>query len=243
MKDVTPYKDSEKSKKDQVALMFDNISGKYDKINRIMTFGIDQTWRKKALNLLKISQPQSILDVATGTGDFAIMANDILKPKEIVGVDISEGMLSYGVEKVKLLKLDSTIRLQKADSEKLPFEDNKFDAVTVSYGVRNFENLEIGLSEILRVLKPQGKLVILEATEPENKLIKFFFDLYAKKIVPMIGKLISGDGRAYSYLQESVAKFPQGNNFVQILNKLGYIKTEWIPLTFGASSIYTGCKS
>lgn len=242
MEEVVPYKELDKSKKEQVALMFDNISGKYDRINRIMTFGIDQSWRRKALKLLMPLQPKQMLDVATGTGDFAIQANKMLHPEKIVGIDISQGMLDIGKQKLAALKLDAQIQLLKADSESIPFSDNNFDAVTVAYGVRNFENLEKGLSEILRVLKPGGRLVILEATEPQNKIIKFGFDLYAKKIVPFIGKLISGDSRAYDYLQESVAKFPQGNEFIKIFNKVGYTDTKWMPLTFGASSIYTGCK-
>ncbi len=242
MEEVVPYKELDKSKKEQVALMFDNISGKYDRINRIMTFGIDQSWRRKSLRLLLANRPQLILDVATGTGDFAIQANKILNPLNIIGIDISEGMLEKGQQKLEALKLDTKIKLMKGDSENLPFEDHKFDAVTVAYGVRNFENLEKGLSEILRVLKPGGKLVVLEATEPQNKLIKFAFDLYAKRMVPFVGKMISGDNRAYDYLQESVARFPQGNEFVKILNKIGYVDTQWIPLTLGASSIYTGCK-
>ena len=242
MKEVVPYKDLSKSKKEQVALMFDNISGKYDKINRLMTFGIDQSWRRKSLKLLLPYNPKHILDVATGTGDFAIQALKVLNPNKIVGVDISEGMLDIGKQKLKALKLEEKISLVKGDSEKLPFESNIFDAVTVAYGVRNFENLEAGLAEILRVLRPGGRLVILEATEPQNKIVKFGFDIYAKKIIPFVGSLISGDSRAYDYLQESVAKFPQGNNFIQILNKVGYTQTKWIPLTFGASSIYTGCK-
>lgn len=242
MIDVTPYNDHQKSKKEQVALMFDNISSNYDKINRIMTFGIDIAWRKKALLKLKKSAPKNLLDIATGTGDFAIMANEILNPEKIIGVDISEGMLSIGKNKITKLNLDKIITLNTGDSEKLPFEDNNFDAVTVAYGVRNFENLENGLSEILRVLKPKGTLVILEATEPDNKIVKFFFDLYAKKIVPFIGKMISGDRRAYDYLQESVAKFPQGKKFIEILQKTGFKNTAWDKLTLGASSIYIGCK-
>lgn len=242
MEEVVPYKDLDKSKKEQVALMFDNISGKYDKINRIMTFGIDQSWRRKSLRLLLPHKPKQMLDVATGTGDFAIQAYKMLQPDTIVGIDISQGMLDIGKHKLEQLQLASKIQLLKADSESIPFDDNNFDAITVAYGVRNFENLEKGLSEILRVLKPGGRLVILEATEPQNKIIKFGFDLYAKKMVPFIGRLISGDSRAYDYLQESVAKFPQGVEFIKIFNKVGYTDTKWIPLTFGASSIYTGCK-
>lgn len=239
---VVPYKNLQKGKKEQVALMFDNISQRYDFLNRILTFGIDQSWRRTALAYLKQSQPKLILDVATGTGDFAIQAFEMLKPDKIIGIDISEGMLEVGRKKMKHHDLSSYIEMVSGDSEKIPFDDNNFDAITVSYGVRNFENLENGLAEMLRVLKPGGLVVILEASEPTNKFVKIFYNVYFKLILPKIGRLISGDGSAYSYLPESVSKFPQGNMFKNILDKLGYKNTKWVPLTFGASSVYIGSK-
>ncbi len=239
---VLPYKNLKSGKKEQVALMFDNISQRYDFLNRILTFGIDQSWRRTALSHLKVLQPKLLLDVATGTGDFAIQAYQMLKPLKIIGIDISDGMLEVGRRKMNQQNLNEVIEMVSGDSEKLPFEDNNFDAITVSYGVRNFENLENGLSEMLRVLKPGGMVVILEASEPTNKFLKVFYNLYFKVILPKIGRLISGDSSAYSYLPESVSKFPQGKNFIGILDQIGYKKTKWVPLTFGASSVYIGSK-
>jgi demethylmenaquinone methyltransferase/2-methoxy-6-polyprenyl-1,4-benzoquinol methylase len=238
MKVVKPYKSSNLSKKEQVCFMFNTIADRYDKLNRIITFGIDILWRKKALELLKNENPQKIIDIATGTGDFAILAAKILKPKEIIGIDIADKMLKIGKEKIKTRNLNTIIRLEMGDSENIAYPDNYFDAAIVAYGVRNFENLEKGLKEIHRVLKKGGKFIILEATTPKNKVINFLFTLYFKKIVPIIGKLISKDKSAYQYLPESVSNFPQGNQFLTILTNSGYKNAQMLSLTMGASTIY-----
>lgn len=239
---VIPYKDQTASKKDQVAQMFDNISNNYDLLNRILSGGIDIIWRKKAISYLKSERPQLMLDVATGTGDFAIEAYKKLKPKKIIGVDISTGMLSYGREKIEKLGLQDIIDLKEGNSENLPFEDNTFDAVTVSFGVRNFENLEQGLRDIYRVLKKGGSLVVLEFSQPEAFPIKQFYSFYSAQVLPRIGKTISKDTSAYTYLPESVAAFPSGEDFLQIMQKVGFVFTRDEALTFGISSIYYGKK-
>ena len=239
---VLPYKNTENSKKEQVAAMFDNVSGSYDFLNHFLSLGIDFYWRKKALKLLKTEKPKAILDVATGTGDFAIEAVNIIKPEKIVGVDISEGMMALGREKVKKLKLNNTIELKYGDSENLPFEDNTFDAVTVSFGVRNFENLEKGLKNIFNVIKPGGTCLILEFSRPKSFPVKQLFNFYFKNILPLLGKVISKDRSAYTYLFESVQAFPDGNNFLDIFKDVGFKQTKWIPLAFGITSIYIGKK-
>jgi demethylmenaquinone methyltransferase/2-methoxy-6-polyprenyl-1,4-benzoquinol methylase len=239
---VLPYKNQDSGKKEQVALMFNNISHSYDLLNRVLSGGIDIYWRKKAIAFLKDDKPKLMLDIATGTGDFALEALK-LNPDKIIGVDISEGMLAMGKEKIAKLGLSDKISLQLADSEKLPFEANTFDAITVSFGVRNFENLERGLSDMFRVLKPNGKVVILEFSNPENKTFAKVYNFYSKYILPPIGKLISQDDAAYTYLPESVKVFPYGIEFLQILEKVGFKQTLCVPLTFGISSIYVGTKS
>ncbi len=238
---VVPYKDKQGSKKEQVASMFDSISGKYDFLNHFLSMGIDITWRKKAIKMLKKDQPKQILDIATGTGDFAIEAL-ALNPDKVTGVDISEGMLSVGREKMKKKGLSDKIELLSGDSEQLQFEDNKFDAVIVSFGVRNFENLEKGLSDMHRVLKPGGKTVILEFSKPKTFPFKQLYSFYFKWILPKIGNTISKDQAAYTYLPESVREFPDGKNFLQILDKVGFKETKCKPLTLGISSIYVGTK-
>lgn len=238
---VVPYKDKQGSKKEQVASMFDNISGNYDFLNHFLSLGIDITWRKKAIRMLRADQPKLILDIATGTGDFAIEALS-LKPDKVIGVDISEGMLKVGREKLKKKKLEDTIELQLGDSERLAFDDNKFDAVIVSFGVRNFENLEKGLADMFRVLKPGGKMVILEFSKPKAFPFKQLYHFYFKWILPKIGNVISRDQAAYTYLPESVQEFPDGQNFLQILKSIGFKNTQCKPLTLGISSIYTGTK-
>ncbi len=238
---VLPYKDKESSKKQQVADMFDNISPRYDFLNHFLSLGIDIRWRKKAIKLLKEIQPKKILDIATGTGDFAIESLS-LNPDKVIGVDISEGMLSVGREKLKKRKLDSRISLESGDSENLPFEDNMFDAIIVAFGVRNFENLEKGLAEMYRVVRPGGKVVILEFSKPKRFPFKQLYNFYFKNILPTIGKTISKDSSAYTYLPESVKSFPDGAVFTSILDKLGFKNTECKPLTLGISSIYTGIK-
>ncbi len=238
---VTPYKDSELSKKEQVAEMFDNVSGNYDFLNRIMTFGIDIKWRKKVVKIVGNKKPETILDIATGTGDFAIMLAK-LKPKKIVGIDLSIGMLQVGIQKVKEKNLEDLIEMVLGDSEDLPFEDDSFDAITVGFGVRNFENLDKGLQEIYRVLKPNGIFVVLETSQPEKFPVKQLFNFYSKYIIPTIGKLGSKDKRAYTYLPESAAVFPYGKKFNNILEKNGFNNATNKPLTFGSASIYTAMK-
>lgn len=238
---VVPYKEKETTKKEQVAEMFNNISHRYDFLNHFLSLGIDILWRKKAIRLLKPDQPKQILDIATGTGDFAVEAL-ALNPDRIVGVDISSGMLEVGKQKMKRKKVDHIIDMQMGDSEKLLFEDNTFDATIVAFGVRNFENLKQGLSDMHRVLKPGGKAVIIEFSRPRTFPMKQLYSFYFKSILPIIGKLISKDQSAYTYLPESVDAFPDGQNFLDILSAVGYKKTECRPLTFGIASIYIGQK-
>lgn len=238
---VVPYKEKEGTKKEQVAEMFNNISHKYDFLNHFLSLGIDILWRKKAIKQLKQDQPKQILDIATGTGDFAIEAL-ALKPDKVVGVDISAGMLEMGKQKMKRKGLDHIIDMQMGDSEKLLFDDNTFDAVIVSFGVRNFENLEKGLSDMFRVLKPGGKTVIVEFSRPRRFPMKQLYNFYFKSILPVVGKMVSKDNAAYTYLPESVQVFPDGNDFLTILKKVGFKNTECKPLTFGISSIYIGQK-
>ncbi|GAB3648207.1 bifunctional demethylmenaquinone methyltransferase/2-methoxy-6-polyprenyl-1,4-benzoquinol methylase UbiE [Echinicola sediminis] len=238
---VVPYKDQQEGKKTQVAKMFNNISKRYDLLNHMLSLGIDIIWRKKAIKLLQKDQPKLILDIATGTGDFAIEAL-VLNPEKVIGVDISEGMLSEGKKKIKNKKLDHLIELQMGDSEKLLFPENKFDAVIVSFGVRNFENLEKGLADMHRVLKPGGKTVILEFSKPKKFPLKQGYNFYFKYILPQIGKLISKDQSAYTYLPESVQAFPDGKDFLEVLKKVGFTNTKCKSLTFGISSIYIGEK-
>ncbi|GAA4846215.1 bifunctional demethylmenaquinone methyltransferase/2-methoxy-6-polyprenyl-1,4-benzoquinol methylase UbiE [Algivirga pacifica] len=238
---VLPYKENNSGKKQQVATMFNNISSKYDLLNRMLSVGIDIIWRKNAIQKLKKSSPQTILDVATGTGDLAIEAMS-LSPKKIVGVDISEGMLSFGRKKIAQKKLDNVISLELGDSENLQFEDNTFDAAMCAFGVRNFENLEKGLSEIFRVLKPGGTLVVLEFSQPEIFPFKQIYHFYFNNILPLIGKVISKDQAAYTYLPESVEAFPYGEQFNNVLRKIGYQSVKCDPQTFGISSIYTAQK-
>ena len=239
---VVPDTSSVLSKKEQVANMFDDISGKYDFLNRFLSAGIDISWRKKGLQQLKEIQPKTMLDVATGTADLAILSIKLLNPDKIVGIDISEGMLHFGKEKISKLNLNNKITLQKGDSEAIDFPDNYFDAVTVSFGVRNFENLEKGLQEIKRVLKPGGKLMVLEFSKPKSFLIKSIYGFYMKTFTPKIGKLFSKNNKAYSYLDESIQQFPERSAFVDILNHVGYTQTYHKPLTFGICSIYCGKK-
>lgn len=234
---VIPYKDKEGTKKEQVAKMFDNISMRYDFLNHLLSLGIDKIWRKRAVNLLKADQPKVILDVATGTGDFAFEALS-LNAERIHGIDISKGMLEKGMEKVRERKKEAIIDLKYGDSEAIPFEDHTFDAVTVAFGVRNFENLEKGLAEIKRVLRPNGKLVVLEFSKPKNFPIKQAYNFYFNNILPRIGKMVSKDAAAYTYLPESVNAFPEGKAFEQILEKIGFQVIKTKPQFFGIASIY-----
>ncbi len=221
--------------------MFNSISGNYDFLNHFLSLGIDISWRKKAIKALADLKPKAILDVATGTGDFAIQAMT-LSPEKIIGVDISEGMLAVGKEKMKARGVDQIIDLRYADSENLPFEENKFDAAIVAFGVRNFENLERGLAEMHRVIKPGGKVVILEFSKPRAFPFKHLYHFYFKFVLPKIGRLISRNPAAYTYLPESVQAFPDGEDFIALLNRVGFNQTTCKPLTFGISSLYTGTK-
>ncbi|MCK5823980.1 MAG: bifunctional demethylmenaquinone methyltransferase/2-methoxy-6-polyprenyl-1,4-benzoquinol methylase UbiE [Ichthyobacteriaceae bacterium] len=238
---VKPYKESDKSKKDQVAEMFDNISGNYDFLNHFLSMGIDIIWRKKVVKLIKQTGAQKILDIATGTGDLAIAMAE-LKPEKIVGLDLSNGMLEVGKAKIKEKKLDGLIDMIQGDSENMPFDDNTFDAITISFGIRNFENLSKCLVEINRVLKPGGDLVILELSQPTKNPMKSLYQFYSTKILPMLGKLISSDSSAYTYLPESVAAFPYGDEFLSILLKNGFKNASANVLTFGISTIYISSK-
>ena len=240
-KKVLPYIKSNLTKKNQVEKMFDNISKEYDSLNRVISFGIDISWRKKIVKILKKQNLEKILDIATGTGDLAI---ELCKTnaKEIIGLDISKGMLSVGIEKIKNKKLDNIIKMTLGDSENLSYNDNHFDAVTISFGVRNFENLEKGLKEVYRVLKPSGTLVILETSNPTKFPFKQFYKFYSNNILPLIGRLFSNDKFAYNYLSESSANFPFGKNFNNILQKIGFIDVVDFPQTFGVATIYTASK-
>lgn len=238
---VKPYNNSDKTKKEEVAEMFDNISSRYDFLNHFLSLGIDKLWRKKAIKLLKPLQPKRIIDLATGTGDFAIAALK-LNPDKIIGVDISDGMLEKGRLKMKKKGVENIIDMINGDSEDLPFDDNYFDALTAGFGVRNYENLEKGLSEMLRVIRPGGKAVILEFSKPKKFPIKQLFNFYSKRIIPVLGKTISKDSSAYAYLPESVEAFPEGKGFLEILEKVGYKEVEAQPVSGGIATIYIGVK-
>lgn len=240
-KKITPYSNTDLGKKEQVAKMFDTISGNYDGMNRIISFGIDVKWRKRVVTILKEKQPNTILDIATGTGDLAIQMVRTGAEK-IVGLDISAGMLEVGKKKVLEKNLENTIEMMEGDSENLPFQEHSFDAITVAFGVRNFENLELGLTEIRRVLKPSGTLVILETAVPTKTPFKQGYRFYTKYILPTIGKLLSKDRSAYTYLSESASVFPYGKDFNNILRKIGFIEVTDEPQTFGVASIYIATK-
>jgi demethylmenaquinone methyltransferase/2-methoxy-6-polyprenyl-1,4-benzoquinol methylase len=240
-KEITPYKNSTLGKKEQVAEMFDTISGNYDNLNRVISFGIDVKWRKKVLQLVTKTNPKTILDIATGTGDLALLMTQT-NAEKIIGLDISAGMLEVGKKKIEARGLSNTIEMLLGDSENMPFEDNSFDAITVAFGVRNFENLEIGLTEILRVLKPNGIFVILETSVPEKTPYKQGYNFYTKNILPLIGKLFSKDNVAYGYLSESAAAFPYGETLNNILRKKGFIDVKAMPQTFGVATIYSASK-
>lgn len=238
---VNPYSDKG-SKREQVESMFDKIAPYYDFLNHLLTLNIDVLWRKKTINSLKEQAPMKILDIATGTGDLAIMAVERLNPKEVIGLDLSAKMLAIGQEKINKKKLQNFITLTQGDSENLPFEDNTFDAITVGFGVRNFEHLEKGLKEIFRVLKPEGKLAILEFSMPTAFPFKQGYHFYFKNILPLIGRITSKDPRAYTYLYESVQAFPDGNKFTQILEGINFKSSKCKPLTLGICSLYTATK-
>lgn len=240
-KKVTPYHDSKLNKKKQVEQMFDNISGNYDDLNRVISFGTDVKWRKKVIALVAAQNPKAILDIATGTGDLAIQMAPI-KAERIIGLDISEGMLNVGRKKIAAKNLDKRVEMIQGDSEALPFDDNSFDAITVAFGVRNFETLEKGLAEIYRVLKPGGIFIVLETSVPTKFPFKQGYKFYSGYVLPLIGKAFSKDKDAYSYLSKSAASFPYGENFNNILKKIGFTNVEHQPQTFGVATIYKGSK-
>ncbi|MRX74637.1 bifunctional demethylmenaquinone methyltransferase/2-methoxy-6-polyprenyl-1,4-benzoquinol methylase UbiE [Pedobacter petrophilus] len=239
---ITPYQVEDATKKEQVATMFNNISGTYDFLNHFLSLGIDVIWRKMAIKELVSIQPRNMLDVATGTGDFAFEAIKKLHPEKVIGVDISEGMLDVAKKKINERSLNETFTVQLGDSEGLHFEEHTFDAITCAYGVRNFENLEQGLRDMYRVLKPNGKMVILEFSKPRVFPVKQLYNFYFSKVTPFFGKLFSKDARAYTYLPESVAAFPDGKEFTHLMEKVGFKSTKQRTLTFGISSIYVGTK-
>lgn len=235
---VVPFKNSTDSKKKQVENMFDKIAFRYDFLNRFLSAGIDVGWRKKAIKYLIPLQPKIILDVATGTGDFAITSYTMLQPEKVIGIDISDGMLEIGRQKIIKAGMQNKIELLNGDSEAILYPDNSFDAVTVAFGVRNFENLEKGLSEIKRVLKPGGKFIVLECTQPSLPIIKQLYHFYMRVITPKIGKIIAKNNDAYQYLNDSVLQFPEKENFTHILNQLNYRKAFYKTLTLGICTIY-----
>ena len=240
--EIKPFSGSGKAKKEQVADMFDDISGRYDKVNRFLSAGTDIGWRKKALRVLKKDNPRRILDVATGTADMAILAARLLNPDQVVGIDISAGMLELGRKKVKNEQLEKVIQLQLGDSETINFAQNTFDAVMVAFGVRNFENLEKGLGEMLRVLKPGGHLIVLEFSQPRRKLVRRFYHYYMNVVAPKIAGWFKQNREAYQYLNESANAFPSRQAFLEILRKAGYIDTEFKSLSLGICCIYSGRK-
>jgi len=240
-KNITPYKDSSLGKKEQVTQMFDNISGNYDDLNRVISLGIDVKWRKKVVDIVAKKNPENILDIATGTGDLAILMTST-SAKKIVGLDLSVGMLEVGKKKIASQNLSDKIEMVVGDSENIPFPDNYFDAITVSFGIRNFETLEKGLAEIYRVLKPNGVFVILETSVPTKFPFKQGYSFYTKMILPLIGKIFSKDKNAYGYLSTSAANFPFGEKLNNILRKVSFIDCVALPQTFGVATIYTATK-
>ncbi|WP_300728675.1 bifunctional demethylmenaquinone methyltransferase/2-methoxy-6-polyprenyl-1,4-benzoquinol methylase UbiE [uncultured Bacteroides sp.] len=238
---IKPYNEDE-SKAAQVEKMFDNIAPAYDNLNHVLSLGIDKSWRRKAINCLKPYRPQHMMDVATGTGDFAIQACRVLQPQELIGTDISEGMMNVGREKVKQANLADRISFAKEDCTNLSFPDNRFDAITVAFGVRNFENLDLGLQEMHRVLVPGGHLVILELSEPEHFPMKQLYALYSKVVIPTLGKLLSKDRSAYTYLPESIRAFPQGEVMQEIIRKAGFSQVTFKRLTLGICTLYFATK-
>lgn len=241
-KNVVPYKEKSEGKKKQVTEMFDNVSGNYDVLNKVISMGMDVAWKNNVLKMVQGHNPENILDIATGTGDMAILYAQT-KANSIVGLDISSGMLEKAKLKIENSELKERIGFQLGDAENLPFEENSFDVVTVSYGIRNFEDLEKGLGEILRVLNPDGALVILETSVPEKFPLRQGYLFYTKYVLPLIGKIFSKDKRAYSYLSESAIAFPYGERLKLILEKVGFNQVQVLPQAGGISTIYEGKKS
>lgn len=238
---IKPYSSNGK-KVEQVEQMFDNIAHTYDHLNHTLSLGIDKSWRRKAINWLKPYRPQYMMDIATGTGDFAILAYRLLQPESVIGTDISEGMMQVGKEKVRKEGLSDKIRFSREDSSSFSFNDESFDAVTVAFGIRNFENLDQCLSEMFRVLKKDGHLVILELTTPDKFPMKQLFTLYSKVVIPVIGKLFSKDSSAYKYLPQTIKAFPQGEVMRGVISRIGFREVDFKRLTFGICTLYTAAK-
>lgn len=238
---IKPY-DSERPKTEQVEEMFDSIAPAYDFMNRAMTFGIDRLWRRRAVRMVADTRPRHILDVATGTGDLAVQLCRTIPACRVTGIDLSEGMLAIGRGKVERAGLAGRIGLTKADCLALPFADGTFDAVTVAYGVRNFEHIGRGYAEMARVLRPGGMLCVIELAVPRNPLVRPLYQFYTRALIPAVGRLISSDRRAYTYLPQSIAAMPQGDRMLQIMREAGLEKPRLLPLTFGTCAIYTACK-
>jgi len=241
MSEIKPYQDSSAGKKEQIATMFDHIAPKYDVLNHILSFNIDKIWRRKAIKLISVNSPEKILDVATGTGDFAIAALKSGATK-IIGIDISKEMVAVGQEKIRKLGLEDKIELRTGDSEAIQFPDLSFDAATVAFGVRNFENLGRGLDELFRVLKPGGTLCVLEFSKPRQLIVRLAYRFYSKKLMPRIGRMVSEDQSAYTYLPESIEEFPDGEKFITFMRESGFEQIHEYRLTFGVATIYVGKK-
>ena len=237
---IKPYNDGAKAA--QVEQMFDNIAPTYDTLNHRLSWDIDRRWRRKAIRELVPYAPQTVLDIATGTGDFAILSAQMLQPRQLVGADISEGMMEIGRKKVKELGLDGVITFAKEDCEQLSFADDTFDAVTAAFGIRNFAHLDKGLREMCRVLRPGGHLSIVELTTPPRFPMKQLFWVYSHVVLPVYGRLVSKDRRAYTYLQRTIEAFPQGETMMTILQKAGFRETAFQRLTFGICTLYTATK-
>ncbi|MCE1199466.1 MAG: bifunctional demethylmenaquinone methyltransferase/2-methoxy-6-polyprenyl-1,4-benzoquinol methylase UbiE [Marinilabiliales bacterium] len=242
MSEIKPYRDSDAGKKEQIASMFNSIAPKYDLLNHTLSFGIDHSWRKKAIRLIAGRKPALLLDVATGTGDFAIAALRSGAQK-IIGIDISTEMIAVGKEKIRKLELQERIELKQGDSESIDFPADHFDCATVAFGVRNFENLGKGLSELHRVLKPGGSLCVLEFSKPRNPVVKWAYGFYSRYILPRLGRMVSGDKAAYTYLPESVEGFPDGKDFIAFMSGAGFVEIKEYRLTFGVATIYIGIKA
>lgn len=244
VENITPYglQGDDRAKNEQVRDMFDSIAPAYDLMNRMMTFGIDRRWRRRCVDTVARSHPDRILDLATGTGDLAVELAEKMPHALVTGADLSEGMIHIGQEKVAVKGLKTRVTFIVADALSLPFDDNAFDAVTIAFGVRNFENLDKGYAEMLRVLRPGGRLMVLELTPPSSRLVKPFYKLYTRRIIPLVGRLVSKDTRAYSYLPESVAAVPARDDMTRIMASVGFADCRWDSLTFGVATIYTAVK-
>lgn len=238
---INPYDDS-RCKTEQVQEMFDSIAPAYDFMNRAMTFGIDKLWRAKAVKMINRQSPKTILDVATGTGDLAIKLAKTLNIEKVTGIDLSEGMITVGRKKINEAGLSNKIELEQGDCLALPFADNSFDCITVAYGVRNFERLEAGYKEMQRVLKDGGMLCVIELSTPTSPIVKPLYKFYTRYIIPFVGRLVSKDVRAYSYLPESIAAVPQGTEMLALMRNAGFADCKYRPLTFGTCTIYTAFK-